>query len=98
MARLAPYAQQHDTPQGAGDARPTATQDMEGQSIVASPSYTGRAVLITSCSPDRLRPVTAKATYLTGADIFISDQDFAKGKQVAEEILEDGKPGEEVTP
>jgi hypothetical protein len=52
----------------------------------------GRAVFITKCSPGRLGPVTAKAIYLTDADIFITARDLAKGEQVAKEILEHGEP------
>lgn len=93
MARLAPYLEQHKNLQGPGDARPTAIQIIEDQGLVASPSWTDRVVLITGCSPGGLGPETAKAIHLTGADIFITARDVAKGKQVAEEILADGKPG-----
>lgn len=93
MARIAPYAEQHKAPQGPGDARPTATQIIEDQDIAASPLWEGRVVLITGCSPGGLGPETAKAIHLTGADVFITSRDLAKGKQVAEEVLADGKPG-----
>lgn len=53
----------------------------------------GQIVLITGCSPGGLGPETAKAIHLAGADVFITARDSAKGKQVAEEILADGKPG-----
>lgn len=93
MARLAPYLEQHKNLQGPGDARPTAIQIIEDQGLVASHSWTDRVVLITGCSPGGLGPETAKAIHLTGADVFITARDVAKGKQVAEEILADGKPG-----
>lgn len=93
MTRLAPYAEQHRVTQGPGDSRPTATQIVEDQGLVASPSWTGRVVLITGCSPGGLGPETAKAIHLTGADVFMAVRDVAKGKQVADEILADGKPG-----
>ena len=70
-----------------------------------TPSFTGklpqllifarggdRVVLVTGCSPGGLGPEVAKAIRLTGADIFITTRDIAKGKQVAQE-LSDGKPG-----
>ncbi|KAI1393509.1 short-chain dehydrogenase [Hypoxylon trugodes] len=93
MVRIAPYAEQHKDPQGPGDARPTASRIIEDQGLVASPSWTGRVVLVTGCSPGGLGPEVARAIHLTGADVFITVRDVAKGKQVAEEILADGKPG-----
>ncbi|KAI0173470.1 NAD(P)-binding protein [Hypoxylon sp. FL1284] len=93
MTRLAPYAEQHKDPQGPGDARPTATQIIEDQGLVDSPSWIGRVVLVTGCSPGGLGAEAAKAIHLTGADVFITVRDVTKGKQVAEEILADGKPG-----
>ena len=69
MARIAPYAEQHKTPKGPGDARPTAIQIIEDQGLVAGPSWTGRVVLITGCSAGGLGPETAKAMRLTGADV-----------------------------
>lgn len=50
-------------------------------------------VLITGCSPGGLGVETAKAIRLTGAHVFITVRDTAKGKQVAEELISDGKPG-----
>ncbi|KAI1124926.1 NAD(P)-binding protein [Nemania abortiva] len=93
MPRLAPYAELHRAPRGPGDARPTATQIVKDQGLVASPEWTGRVVLITGCSPGGLGPEVAKAIHLTGADVFITVRDVAKGNQVAQEILSDGKPG-----
>lgn len=93
MTRLAPYIDQHKTPQGPGDARPTAIQIIKDQNLIESNDWTGRVVLITGCSPGGLGPETAKAIHLTGADVFITSRDVTKGKQVAEEILTDGRPG-----
>lgn len=93
MTRFAPYAEQHKSPQGPGDARPTASQVVEDQGMVSDPSWTGRVILITGCSPGGIGPETAKAMHLTGADVYITVRDMVKGAQVAEEILADGKPG-----
>ncbi|KAI2771290.1 NAD(P)-binding protein [Daldinia loculata] len=93
MPRLAPYLEQHKDYQGPGDARPTAIQIVEDQGLVSSPSWIGRVVLVTGCSPGGLGPETAKAIHLTGADVYITVRDVTKGKQIAEEILADGKPG-----
>jgi NAD(P)-dependent dehydrogenase (short-subunit alcohol dehydrogenase family) len=90
MTRLNPYAEVHNkSPRGPGDARPTATQVVEDQNL----DLTGKIVLITGCSPGGLGPETAKAIHLTGADVYFTSRDAAKGKQVANEILADGKPG-----
>ena len=93
MTRLAPYAEQHQDPQGPGDARPTAVQIIKDQGLIASPSWAGRVVLITGCSAGGLGPETAKAIHLTGADVFITVRDVVKGRQIAEEISKDGMPG-----
>ncbi|KAJ3551269.1 hypothetical protein NPX13_g11401 [Xylaria arbuscula] len=95
MARIAPYAEEHklENLKGPGDARPTAIQIIEHQGLVGDPAWSGRVVLITGCSPGGLGPETAKAIRLTGADVYITSRDLAKGKQVADELLADGKPG-----
>ncbi|KIW12421.1 hypothetical protein PV08_09698 [Exophiala spinifera] len=95
MTRLAPYLEQHrpETLNGPGDARPTAAQVVEDQGLVASPEWSGRVILVTGCSPGGLGADTAKALHLTSADVYITARDIAKGKQVADEILADGKPG-----
>ena len=93
MPGLAPYAEQHKSPKGPGDARPTAVKIIEDQGLVADPSWAGRVVLITGCSAGGLGPETAKAIHLTGADVYITVRDAAKGKEIADEVKADGKPG-----
>ncbi|KAI0156852.1 short chain dehydrogenase [Xylariaceae sp. FL1272] len=93
MTRLAPYAEQHVRPEGPGDGRPTALQIIQDQNLVADPSWAQRVILITGCSPGGLGPDTAKAMHITGANVYITARDLAKGQQVAEEILSDGRPG-----
>jgi len=89
MARLNSYAEQHKSPQGPGDARPSAIQVVKDQNL----DWTGKVILITGCSPGGLGAETAKALHWTGADVFITARDVAKGKQVTDEMLGDGKPG-----
>ncbi|KAJ2982107.1 hypothetical protein NUW58_g6514 [Xylaria curta] len=93
MPRLHPYHDQHSFKNlnGPGDSRPTATQIIEDQGLVDK--WAGKVVLITGCSPGGLGPETAKAIHLTGADVYITSRDIAKGKQVADEVLADDKPG-----
>lgn len=95
MARLAPYYEQHklENVQGPGDSRPTAAQIIKDQDLIDSPEWAGRVVLITGVSPGGLGLETAKAIHLTGADVYITTRNLAKGKEVAEEIRADGKPG-----
>lgn len=95
MARLAPYYEQHklENVQGPGDSRPTAAQIIKDQGLIDSPKWVGRVVLITGVSPGGLGLETAKAIHLTGADVYITTRNLAKGKEVAEEIRADGKPG-----
>ena len=89
MAQLNPYAEPHRNPQGPGDARPTAAQVVQDQNL----DWTGKVVLITGCSPGGLGPETAKAIHLTRADVFITSRSASKGREIADEILTDGRPG-----
>ncbi|KAI1346932.1 NAD(P)-binding protein [Xylaria sp. FL0043] len=92
MPRIAPYAELFKDPRGPGDIRPTATKIVEDQGLADSPEWKGRVVLITGCSPGGgLGPETARAIRLTGADVYITNRDINKGKQVAAELLADGK-------
>lgn len=95
MARLAPYYEPHklENVQGPGDSRPTAAQIVKDQGLIDSPEWAGRVVLITGVSPGGLGLETAKAIHLTGADVYITTRNLGKGKEVAEEIRVDGKPG-----
>ncbi|KAI0201472.1 NAD(P)-binding protein [Astrocystis sublimbata] len=91
MSRIAPYAELFKDPKGPGDDRPTAAQIVADQGLIDSPEWKGRVVLITGCSPGGLGPEAAKAIRLTGADIYITNRNINKGKQVAQELLADGK-------
>lgn len=95
MTRLAPYYEQHklEIVQGPGDSRPTAAQIIKDQGLIDSPEWAGRVVLVTGVSPGGLGVETAKAIHLTGADVYITTRNLAKGEEVAEEIRADGKPG-----
>lgn len=95
MARLAPYYEQHklENVRGPGDSRPTAAQIIKDHGLNDSPEWAGRVVLITGVSPGGLGLETAKAIHLTGADVYITTRNLAKGQEVADEIRADGKPG-----
>jgi NAD(P)-dependent dehydrogenase (short-subunit alcohol dehydrogenase family) len=91
MSRLAPYAEQHKSPTGPGDSRPTALQIIKDQNLQSA--WEGRVVLVTGCSPGGIGPETARAIHATGADVYITARDIKKGEEIAKDILSDGKPG-----
>ncbi|KAL0941127.1 putative short-chain dehydrogenase [Colletotrichum truncatum] len=91
MSRLTPYLEQHKKFEGPGDARPSAIQVVEDQDLVGK--WAGKVALVTGCSPGGLGPETARALHVTGADVYITVRDVAKGEEVAKDILSDGKPG-----
>ncbi|KAF6838281.1 putative short-chain dehydrogenase [Colletotrichum musicola] len=91
MSRLAPYLEQHKQMTGPGDARPTAIQIVQDQDLVGK--WSGKVALVTGCSPGGIGPETARALHVTGADVYITVRDVAKGEQVAKDILSDDKPG-----
>ncbi|KAK1986222.1 short-chain dehydrogenase [Colletotrichum cereale] len=91
MSRLAPYAEQHKNVAGPGDARPTAIQIVQDQGLVGK--WAGKVAVVTGCSPGGLGPETARALHVTGADVYMTVRDVAKGEEVAKDILSDGQPG-----
>lgn len=93
MARIAPYLDQHASPSGPGDARPTYIDILKDQSLIDDSPWAGKVVVITGCSPGGLGAETAKALHLIGADVYMTVRDVAKGQQVADMVLEDGKKG-----
>lgn len=91
MPPLAPYARQHEHPNGVGDDRPTAMQIVKDEGLEGK--WTGRVVLVTGCSPGGLGPETARAMHATGADVYITGRDRERTQTVADDILSDGRPG-----
>src|ERR1700744_4461621 len=86
MAPLQPYAEQHKSPQGPGDQRQTAEQIIREQDLVGA--LPGLNILITGCTSG-IGIETARALYLTHANIWITARDMKKGKAVAEELSTD---------
>ncbi|WYZ36655.1 hypothetical protein EsH8_II_000161 [Colletotrichum jinshuiense] len=91
MSRLAPYIEQHQSTDGPGDSRPTASQIVQDQGLVGK--WAGKVAIVTGCSPGGIGPETARALHTTGADVYITVRDVSKGEEVAKDILSDGKPG-----
>ncbi|KAI9725629.1 MAG: hypothetical protein M1828_002914 [Chrysothrix sp. TS-e1954] len=83
MATLAPYASLHASPNGKGDARPTALKIVEDQNLFGM--LQDKVAMITGCSSG-LGVETARALHMTGAKIFITARDVAKGEAIARDI------------
>lgn len=81
---IQPYAAVHTSPQGPGDARPTALQIIEDENLTMKLSNT--TVLITGGSSG-IGVETARALHHAGADVFITTRDMAKAEKVRENIL-----------
>lgn len=83
---IQPYVHLHKSLNGPGDQRPTAMQVIEDQDLIDGLS--GLNVLITGCTSG-IGTETARALYLTGANIYITARDVEKGKTVAEQLSTD---------
>ena len=81
-----PYAAQHSSLHGPSDQRPTAEQVIRDQNLVGE--LPGLNVLITGCTSG-IGIETARALYLTGANIYITARDVGKGREVAAELSTD---------
>lgn len=77
------YAAVHASPQGPGDARPTAEQIIKDQNH--GEKLAGKTVLITGGTA-RLGTETARVLNQTGAKIFITARSAAKGEVIARSI------------
>jgi NAD(P)-dependent dehydrogenase (short-subunit alcohol dehydrogenase family) len=83
MSPIRPYEDEHLHLNGPGDQRPTAERVVRDQKLVGALS--GKNMLITGCSSG-IGVETARALYLTGASIWITARDMAKGNAVAKEL------------
>ncbi|KAF2162114.1 hypothetical protein M409DRAFT_27494 [Zasmidium cellare ATCC 36951] len=81
-----PYADRHKNLKGPGDERPTAEEVVKDQGLVGG--LKGRTIFITGCTSG-IGIETARALYLTGANIYITARDTKKGEQVASEFATD---------
>lgn len=86
MALIQPYARQHATPNGPGDQRPTAEQVIRDQNLVDV--LPGLNILVTGVTSG-IGIETARALYLTGANIYITARDMEKGNAVAAQLSTD---------
>jgi hypothetical protein len=79
-----PYTAAHASPQGEGDARPTALQIINDEGLVNK--LTDKVMLVTGTSSG-IGVETVRALHSTGAHVFMQVRDMEKGKAVMKEIL-----------
>lgn len=82
---LTRYAAVHQSPQGPGDARPTALQVLRDENF-DSDHLAGKSIFITGVSSG-LGAETAKVLFLTGATLFLTARDLDRAKQALGEEL-----------
>jgi NAD(P)-dependent dehydrogenase (short-subunit alcohol dehydrogenase family) len=83
-SELKPYAAAHDSPQGEGDARPTALQIDHDEDFVNK--LTDKVMLVAGSSSG-IGIETVRALHATGAHVFMQVRDLEKGDAVLKEIL-----------
>ncbi len=74
--------------QGPGDARPTAKQIVEDESMINA--LTGKVILITGCSSG-IGVETARALHTTGARIFVTARDVPRTEKVLSDLMSQGR-------
>ena len=82
------YAEAHKSPQGPGDARPTALDIVKDEGLEGK--LADKVFLITGCSSG-IGVDTARALSATGAKLFLGVRDIAKGESALADILEPGR-------
>jgi NAD(P)-dependent dehydrogenase (short-subunit alcohol dehydrogenase family) len=78
------YHAVHQTPNGPGDARPTAIQIVEDEGLVGKLS--DKTMVVTGCSSG-IGVETVRALHKTGATLFATARDLEKLKNVVDEIV-----------
>ncbi|RYP60730.1 hypothetical protein DL769_007991 [Monosporascus sp. CRB-8-3] len=79
------YAALHTDPQGPGDARPTALQIIQDESLEGK--LVGKVIIITGASSG-IGAETARALFATGATLFLTGRDMKKAEANLSEILD----------
>jgi NAD(P)-dependent dehydrogenase (short-subunit alcohol dehydrogenase family) len=78
------YYKVHATPRGANDARPTALRIVNDESLEGK--WTDKIVLVTGGSAF-VGTETVRALHVTGATVYMTVRDSAKGQKVIDDIL-----------
>ncbi|EXK27040.1 oxidoreductase [Fusarium oxysporum f. sp. melonis 26406] len=79
------YTSVHESPNGPGDARPTASQIIDDYNLEGELS--GKTVLVTGCSSG-IGVETARAIYRTGATLYLTARDVDKAKTVLPDLVD----------
>lgn len=79
-----PYKDVHASPQGPGDARPSAAQIVKDCGL--EDDWKGKNIMITAANSG-IGVTTAKALHLTGAKLFLTAREVSKLDQVIQEIV-----------
>ncbi|KAL3479384.1 hypothetical protein BJX99DRAFT_268335 [Aspergillus californicus] len=74
---MSKYAASHISPNGPGDARPTALQIIQDENLTGQ--LTGKAIFITGCSSG-IGIETARALSTTGATLYLTARDLTKAR------------------
>ena len=82
------YASLHQNPQGPGDARPTSLQILKDNYVVGQ--YSDKVFLVTGGS-NGIGVDEVKALATTGAKVFFTSRDLAKGERVRDQMVKDVK-------
>lgn len=83
-SQMASYAAAHESPNGPGDARPTALQIIKDEKL--EEQLAGKTILITGCSSG-LGVETAQALFYTGANLFLTARDLDKARTALGDII-----------
>ncbi|KAK7224861.1 hypothetical protein V2G26_012864 [Clonostachys chloroleuca] len=82
------YAQVHQSPKGAGDARPTALQIIKDEQL--ENKFVGKNILITGCSSG-IGLETARALFATGATLYLTARDVPKAESELSSLKASGR-------
>lgn len=88
MESTNPYAAAHADPQGAGDARPTASQIIRDEGMEGK--LVGKVIVITGATSG-IGVETARALSATGATLLLTARDIPRAKKNLAEVLEPGR-------
>ncbi|GFF87415.1 WW domain-containing oxidoreductase [Aspergillus udagawae] len=88
MGSVSPYAAAHLDPQGAGDARPTALQIIQGEGVEGK--LADKVIVITGATSG-IGVETARALKATGATLFLTARNLEKAHKNLAGILEPGR-------
>lgn len=81
------YIPLHESINGPGDARPAAEQILKDEDLIGK--MTGKTILITGGTAG-LGTESARVLRLTGAQVYITARNQAKGEEIAKSISNDG--------